>query len=118
MLLMMNLVDVGVAIVREDSYGCSKYEQHIYTTINSDMLGLLRRLQRLYTQFCVESQTDSTGIRYPRVEAHKKKDGHNKQDRHPVLSRFTYEEIANAMERGKKDAQETVEALGMAALLL
>ena len=45
------------------------------TIINFGMLGLLRRLHRLHIQFCLEAQTELTGIRYPRVEAHQKKMG-------------------------------------------
>ena len=68
-----------------------------FTTINFAMLGLLRRLHRLHSQVCLESQTDSTGIQYQPVEAHKKKDGVNKQDKLPVLLNFSCEDIANAV---------------------
>ena len=44
------------------------------TIINFGMLGL-RRLHRLHIQFCLEAQTELTGIRYPRVEAQQKKMG-------------------------------------------
>ena len=46
------------------------------TVIKFGLLGLLRRLHRMHVQFCLESESQETGIKYPRLEAHKVKDGH------------------------------------------
>jgi len=48
------------------------------TVINFGVLGFLQRLNRLQIQIKLESECDQTKIRYPRVEAHRKKDGHSK----------------------------------------
>ena len=46
------------------------------TVINFGLLGLLRRLNRTHIQFCLESESQETRIKYPRLETHKVKDGH------------------------------------------
>ena len=48
------------------------------TVINFGLLGLLRRLHRLQIQIKLESECEKTNIKYPRVDAHKKKDGYCK----------------------------------------
>ena len=85
------------------------------TIINFGMLGLLRRLHRLHTQICLEAESERTGIKYPSVEAHKSKDGCNKQVQHDSLP--CNEEILKSVEKAKKLAQEMMETLGMAKLL-
>ena len=60
---------------------------------------------------CLESESGETGINYPHVEAHKK-DGHSKHNTFP-----TNEDIAIAVEKSKKEAQNVVEVLGMAEQL-
>ena len=85
------------------------------TVINFGRLSLLRRLHRLHTQFCLESESGETGIKYPRVEAHKLNNGHSKHHQHNTLP--TDEDIAKAVEKSRKEAQKEVEALGMAQLL-
>ena len=47
------------------------------TVINFNMLGLLQRFHRLHIQTVLESESDERTIKYPHVEAHKKKDGHS-----------------------------------------
>ena len=46
------------------------------TVISFGLLGLLRRLHRMHVQLCLEAEAHETGIRYPRVETNKAKDGH------------------------------------------
>ena len=43
------------------------------TVINFTLLGFLHRLHRLQIQLELESETQGTGIKYPRVTAHTKK---------------------------------------------
>ena len=47
------------------------------TVVNFGMLGLLRRLHRMHIQSCLEAESVTTGIHFPRVDKHKQKDGHN-----------------------------------------
>ena len=56
------------------------------TIINFGMLGLLQRLHRLHVQLCLEAECGDTGIKYPRVDHHKNKDGHCQQDGSCILS--------------------------------
>ena len=84
------------------------------TVINFGMLGLLRRLHRLHIQFTLEAQTEITGIRYPRVEAHKAKDGcGNEQDNMGEVHSITEADIASAVETARSKARYLVETLGM-----
>ena len=86
------------------------------TVINFGILALLRRLHRLHMQFSLESEADRTGIIYPRACSHKKKEGHNKSmSCNSTL--LTNEEILEAVEKGRSEAQSTIESLGMAKLL-
>ena len=86
------------------------------TVINFAMLGLLRRLHRLHIQFCLQTESQETGIKYPRSEAHKSKDGHQKPSTCNVHS-ITNEQIVEAVTKARHKAKERVEALGMAELL-
>ena len=86
------------------------------TVINFAMLGVLRRLHRLHIQLCLQTESQETSIKYPRTEAHKSKDGHQKASRCNVHS-VTNEQIVEAVMKGRKKAQEKIEALGMAELL-
>ena len=87
------------------------------TMVNFGMLGLMRRLHRLHVQFCLEAECADTGIKYPRVECHKNKEGHCKQDELFMLSTVTNESISCAVAKGKKQAQEMMESLGMVEVL-
>ena len=84
------------------------------TIINFGMLGLIRRLHRLHTQLCLQSEASKTGIKYPNTHAHRHKEGHNVPQQ-PKLP--TNEEITMAVEKAKIEAQTLVETLGMAELL-
>ena len=88
------------------------------TIINFGMLGLLRRLHRLHIQFTLEARADLTGIRYPRVEAHQKKDGHGEAvgDCFEILS-INESHVASAIENARVKARELVKTLGMDELL-
>ena len=86
------------------------------TVINFGILALLRRLHRLHMQFSLESEADRTGIIYPRACSHKKKEGHNKSMSCNSML-LTNEEILEAVEKGRSEAQSTIESLGMAKLL-
>jgi hypothetical protein len=86
------------------------------TIINFGLLGLLRRLHRLHIQTCNEAQSDETGIKFPKVEAHKKKDGHAASM--PTLSEcVSNKDIARKVEEGKEMAKMRMVELGMAELL-
>ena len=88
------------------------------TVINFSLLGLLRRLHRLHIIQCLESESDDTGVKYPRAEAHKKKDGKNVMSScSSKCSEVSNEDILKAVMRGKEAAQDTAEVLGMAPLL-
>ena len=84
------------------------------TMINFGMLGLLRRLHRLHIQFTLEAQIEITGIRYPRVEAHKAKDGcGNEQDNMGEVHSITEADIASAVETARSKARYLVETIGV-----
>ena len=60
----------------EKAFKAARSMSSIFSTvIIFGMLGL-RRLHRMNIQFCLEAESQETGIRYPRVEAHNTKDGH------------------------------------------
>ena len=81
------------------------------------MLGLLRRLHRLHIQVCQEAECNQTGISYPCVGAHKKKDGHH-QAKECRVDSLTDQVIAEAVRRVRIEAaQQIVADLGMAKLL-
>ena len=72
--------------------------------------GLLGRLHRLHVQFCLESQSEETGIMYPRIQEHKIKDGHGKVCFQSVKS-VTDKEIAKAIEESKEGAKKMIKDL-------
>ena len=86
------------------------------TIINFGLLGLLRRLHRLHIQICNEAETDETGIKYPRVEAHKRKDGQAISMPNRVHC-VTNEVITRIVEEAREMAKKQIETLGMAELL-
>ncbi len=86
------------------------------TVINFSMLGLLRRLHRMHVQFYLESESHETGIRYPKVEAHKNKDGYG-DDSVQSVENITKQQIAQAIKQSKEQAQENMKDLGMWELL-
>ena len=73
-------------------------------------------MHRLHIQICNEAETDETGIKYPRVEAHKKKDGHATSTPNRVHC-VTNEEITRIVEEAREMAKKQMETLGMAELL-
>ena len=85
------------------------------TVINFGVLGLLKRLHKMNMLFCLESESDTTAIVYPRVSSHKKKHGHNKATNCCVT--VLDSQIAKAVEESKCEAKKTVQRLGMADLL-
>ena len=68
--------------------------------INFSMLSLLRRLHQLHIQTCLEAESEQTKIKYPRVEAHKNKDGHHNPNICDLLP--DGKQIAEAVERGRE----------------
>ena len=86
------------------------------TVINFSILGLLRRLHRMEIQLKLESE-DENGIIYPRVEEHRKKDGHSKQWEYN-LTQITDKQINEAVEKGKTKAKAAIEELGMSDVLI
>ena len=60
----------------------------------------------------LESETDISGILYPNVEAHKQKDGHE-QMKSFDLSTISNENIEEAVNKGKQEAQKAMDELGM-----
>ena len=86
------------------------------TVINFSILGLLRRLHRMEIQLKLESE-DKNGIIYPRVEEHRKKDGHSKQWEYN-LTQITDKQINEAVEKGKTKAKTAIEELGMSDVLI
>ena len=77
------------------------------TVINFGMLGLLRRL---HIQFCLEAESQETGIRYPRVEAHNTKDGHGNESLQ-CLEAVTEKKIAETIMQSKEEAQDKIKNL-------
>ena len=83
------------------------------TIINFGVLGLLRRLHRLQIQAELQTETE---VKHPSVERHKCKDGIDKYKEYSFKD-ISNEDIAQAIEEGHKEAQETAEKLGMSELL-
>ena len=86
------------------------------TVINFGMLGLLRRLHRMHAQFCLESESQETGIRYSGTEAHKKKDGHGNLTSQ-CLGTLTDSDITTTIRESREEAKQTIKTLGMYQLL-
>ena len=58
----------------EKAFRAARSMSSIFSTvINFGMLRLLCQLHRMNIQFCLEAESQETGIRYPRIEAHKPK---------------------------------------------
>jgi hypothetical protein len=86
------------------------------TVINFSMLGLLRRIHRLHIQLSLESESDETGIRYSRVEAHKNKDGHHRAVVEDAIS-ISDDDIRCIVVEAQQLAKEMMEELKMDNLL-
>ena len=85
------------------------------TVINFSLLGLTKRINRLNMLSKLESESEVTGIVYPRLLSHIKKHGHNSATIRQVS--MLDSEIAEVVEESKCLAQQTMESLGMADLL-
>ena len=70
------------------------------TMINFAMYGLLRRIHRIGIQFKLESEAQTNGILYPRVERHKKRAGSGSKE--DCCLTIDYSSILEAVEEGKK----------------
>ena len=70
----------------------------------------------MHIQLCLEAESEETGIKYPRIEAHKNKDGHHKPNI-CFVSPLTNQDIVKAVEEAKEKAKTTIESLGMAEVL-
>ena len=86
------------------------------TVINFGMLGLMRRLHRMHIQACQEAESEETGIKYPRVEANKNKDGHHVSNMCCGFS-LGNKDIVEAVERAREGAKKAIGTLGMVELL-
>lgn len=101
----------------EKIFGAARSMSSVFSTIiNFGLLGLLRRLHRLHIQFCLEADSEESGIAYPRIETHKVKDGHNEAS--SVSSTImTNSEIDEAVEEAREMAKMAITDLGMAEVL-
>lgn len=90
------------------SQSCEKYEHHVFYHHKLEHAWSFTK-----TQFCLEAQSEETGIKYPHKEAHEKKDGHHKATICHVFS-VTNEEIVKT---AREKAKETIISLGMSELL-
>ena len=86
------------------------------TVINFRILGLLKQLHRLHIQVCQEAECNQTGIRYPHVQAHKKKDGHH-QAKVCHVDSVTNQDNTESVRRAREAAQQIVADLDMDELL-
>ena len=86
------------------------------TMLNFGVLSLLQRLHRIHVQYCLENDSETSEIKYPRKETHKDKDGHDTANLCD-LSTITNSKIVEAVNKAKEDAQRTIEAVGMHDLL-
>ena len=101
----------------EKIFGPARSMSSIFSTvINFGILKLLRPLHWLHIQVCQEAECNQTGIRYPRVEAHKKKDRHH-QAKVCHVDSVTDQDIAEAVRCAREAAQQIVADLGMVELL-
>ena len=78
------------------------------TIINFGMLGLLRRLNRIHIQSCLEGELCTSDITYPRLEKHKKS-GHHQSNVCCVKS-VSNHQILSAIKEARERAKEAVEA--------
>lgn len=67
-------------------------------------------------QFCLEAESQETGIQYPSIEAHKTKDGHGNESVQCVED-VTEEKLAETIMKSKEEAQEKIKELGMKEVL-
>lgn len=81
--------------------------------INFGVLGLLHRLHRLQIQAELQSENE---VKHPSMERHKSKHGMQKHQEYP-LKDISDSDIIQAIERGHKQALETLKILGMSDLL-
>ena len=65
--------------------------------VNFGVLGILQRLNHLQIQIKLESECDLTKIKYPQVEAHRKKDGHCTANDFGDIQSVTKEEILSCV---------------------
>ena len=87
------------------------------TILNFGMLGLLQRLHRIHIQYCLENDLETCeSITYPRKEAHKDKDGHQKSTMCD-LQTISNHKIVEAVNKAKEEAKATIKNLGMYDLL-
>ena len=86
------------------------------TMLNFGMLSLLQRLHRIHVQYCLENDSETSEIKYPRKEIHKDKDGHDTANLCD-LSTITNSKIIEAIIKAKEEAQRTIETVGMYDLL-
>lgn len=101
----------------EKAFRAARSMSSIFSTvINFGMLGLLRRLHRMNIEFCLEAESQETGIRYPSIEAHKTKDGHGNESVQCVED-VTEEKLAETIMKSKEEAQEKIKELGMKEVL-
>ena len=86
------------------------------TMLNFRMLSLLQRLHRIHVQYCLENDSETSEMKYPRKEIHKDKDGHDTANLFD-LSTITNSKIIEAIFKAKEEAQRTIETVGMYDLL-
>ena len=86
------------------------------TMLNFGMLSLLQRLHRIHVQYCLENDSETSEIKYPRKEIHKDKDGYDTANLCD-LSTITNSKIIEAIIKAKEEAQRTIETVGMYDLL-
>jgi len=87
------------------------------TVINFTVLGLIRRLHKLQIEVDLESEADSTGIIYPRQQAHKSRSGINQPNLHSI-SDITNKQIEEVVKCSLEKARATLDELGMKELLV
>ena len=83
------------------------------TIINFSMLGFLHRLHRLQIQQQLESETQETGISYPRATAHLKKLGFNSTEDSNILSKISDKNIVATIRRAYEEAIKAMNDLGI-----
>lgn len=87
------------------------------TVINFNMLGLLRRLHKLYIQEQLQSDTSKVehGITFPRQERFgRRKDGSNSYHEFPLCEIVNPQTISGILEKALDKAHESLDELGMA----
>lgn len=87
------------------------------TMINFTVLGLIRRLHKLQIEVDLESESDATGIIYPRHQSHQKRSGINEGDVHSI-SNVTNQHIEDTIQKSLEKARAAIDDLGMKDLLV